>query len=59
MGELEVNDHDRPVNPPVLKGTEVLWNPFPDIVPRVTAEQRRAAEQEAAARRAAAEKGMG
>lgn len=57
MGELEVDDEDRPVNPPMLKGTEVLWNPFSDIVPRVTAEQRRAAQQEAAARRAAAEKG--
>lgn len=57
IGELEVDDHDRPLNPPLLRGAEVLWNPFPDIVPRITPEQRRAAEQEAAAKRAAAEKG--
>lgn len=57
MGELEIDDEDRPLNPPLLKGAEVLWNPFPDIVPRITAEQRQAAAQEAAAKRAAAEKG--
>jgi peptidyl-prolyl cis-trans isomerase SDCCAG10 len=36
---------DRPTDPPVITGVEVLWNPFEDIVPRTTAAERRAQEQ--------------
>jgi len=35
----------RPANPPVITGVEVLWNPFDDIVPRSTREEREAAEK--------------
>ena len=35
------------MHPPTIKGSEVLWNPFEDIVPRTTREER-AAEATAA-----------
>ncbi|PFH36389.1 peptidyl-prolyl cis-trans isomerase [Besnoitia besnoiti] len=34
FNELQVGKEDRPESPPVIKGVEVLWNPFEDIVPR-------------------------
>ncbi|XP_038068759.1 spliceosome-associated protein CWC27 homolog [Patiria miniata] len=34
LAEVEVDDDDRPVYPPKIKSTEVLANPFDDIVPR-------------------------
>ena len=34
IAELEVDDNDRPVYPPKIIRTEVIVNPFPDIVPR-------------------------
>jgi len=34
MNTLEVNKEDRPLKPPQILRTEVLWNPFEDIVPR-------------------------
>lgn len=34
VGDLETDAQDRPTNPPKLLSTEVLWNPFDDIVPR-------------------------
>jgi peptidyl-prolyl cis-trans isomerase SDCCAG10 len=45
---LQTDEDDRPVHPPAIKEVEVLWNPFDDIVPRSTREERDAA---AAARR--------
>lgn len=36
---------DRPQDPPVIKSVEVLWNPFDDIVPRTTPQERQAQEQ--------------
>ncbi|KAK9819770.1 hypothetical protein WJX72_002180 [[Myrmecia] bisecta] len=51
IGELEVDDDDCPLHPPRIKEAEVLWNPFEDIVPRSTKEER---EAKAAAARAAA-----
>lgn len=33
--ELEVDDSDRPLFPPMIKRAEVLWNPFDDLQPRV------------------------
>eukprot|EP00249_Psilotum_nudum_P013151 c24181_g1_i1 orf=61-1653(+) len=35
LGEVEVDKDDRPLEPvPKILSTEVLWNPFDDIVPR-------------------------
>eukprot|EP01024_Parvocaulis_polyphysoides_P029022 TRINITY_DN26160_c0_g2_i1.p1 TRINITY_DN26160_c0_g2~~TRINITY_DN26160_c0_g2_i1.p1 ORF type:complete len:283 (+),score=59.65 TRINITY_DN26160_c0_g2_i1:67-849(+) len=35
IGEVDVDGDDRPVDdPPTIVSTEVLWNPFDDIVPR-------------------------
>ncbi|KAM7255875.1 hypothetical protein ACFE04_011616 [Oxalis oulophora] len=37
LGEVETDADDRPLNPaPKITSVEVLWNPFEDIVPRVT-----------------------
>jgi peptidyl-prolyl cis-trans isomerase SDCCAG10 len=36
---------DRPVDPPRITSVEVLWNPFEDIVPRTTPQERQAQEQ--------------
>lgn len=36
FADIEVDGDDRPVYPPKIKSTEVLSNPFDDIVPRVT-----------------------
>jgi len=40
IGELETDKYDRPLHPPRILRTEVLENPFTDIVPRSTAEER-------------------
>jgi hypothetical protein len=32
------DDNDRPLDPPVIREAEVVWNPFEDIVPRVDKE---------------------
>ncbi|KAI5475741.1 Peptidyl-prolyl cis-trans isomerase, cyclophilin-type [Pseudohyphozyma bogoriensis] len=49
---LKLNDieleGERPLYPPVIKSAEVLDNPFPDIVPRITAQERK--EQDRAKR---------
>ncbi|KAK9846395.1 hypothetical protein WJX81_002949 [Elliptochloris bilobata] len=52
--ELEVDEEDRPLQPPLVLGAEVLWNPFEDIVPRSTREDREAAAAEAREREEAA-----
>ena len=35
MSEYEVDDQDKPLYPPKILKTEVIWNPFDDIVPRI------------------------
>ena len=40
------------MHPPRITGAEVLWNPFEDIVPRSTREEREAAAVEARCARA-------
>lgn len=40
IGELEVDKLDRPIHPPRIISTEVIENPFKDIVPRSTVEER-------------------
>lgn len=42
-------DTDRPYDPPIIKGVEVLWNPFEDIVPRFNKTLQKQKEQEQAA----------
>lgn len=34
MGEYETDDNDRPLYPPRILTTDVLLNPFDDIIPR-------------------------
>ena len=43
MGELEVDDHERPLNPPKITRIEIISNPFDDVIPRTTAKERQAA----------------
>ena len=40
IGDLETDKLDRPVHPPRIIGVEVIENPFSDIVPRSTEEER-------------------
>ena len=40
IGDLEVDKLDRPIHPPRIISTEVTENPFKDIVPRSTVEER-------------------
>lgn len=53
FNDLDVDDSDRPLEPPILRSVEVLWNPFEDIIPRSTPASRSA---EAAAKAAAVAK---
>ncbi len=45
---VQTDDDLRPINPPMIHEVDVLWNPFEDIVPRNTREDR---EEAAAAKR--------
>ncbi|KAI7885094.1 cyclophilin-like protein [Lichtheimia hyalospora FSU 10163] len=52
MGEMEVDVNERPLYPPKVKTTEIVLNPFDDIVPRITEREKklaRAREMEKAA----------
>jgi peptidyl-prolyl cis-trans isomerase SDCCAG10 len=53
--ELSPTEPDRPLYPPKLHTIKVLENPFDDIVPRITREEKMA--QEAKRRKARAEAG--
>ncbi|KXZ45505.1 hypothetical protein GPECTOR_54g247 [Gonium pectorale] len=55
FNDLPVDSDDRPLEPPVIKDAEVVWNPFDDLVPRVDREAVKA-EQEARSAAAAAKK---
>jgi len=37
---MQTDDDLRPINPPIINEVDVLWNPFEDIVPRSTKEDR-------------------
>ena len=54
LGEVEIDRNERPVHPPIIKSVEVIDNPFPDIVPRITSAQRK--EQAKARKEAKKEK---
>lgn len=53
--ELSQTEPDRPVYPPKLHSVRVVENPFDDVVPRITREERE--EQEQARREALARRG--
>lgn len=40
MGETEVDSNDCPVEPIKIIKAEVLWNPFDDIVPRISVQRK-------------------
>ncbi|KAH9893263.1 cyclophilin-like protein [Cubamyces lactineus] len=45
IGEMEIDENERPVYPPKIKRIRIIDNPFPDIVPRITAEEKRAQQR--------------
>ncbi|OSD05281.1 cyclophilin-like protein [Trametes coccinea BRFM310] len=45
IGEMEIDDNERPVYPPKIKRIRIIDNPFPDIIPRITAEEKRAQQR--------------
>ncbi|KIY48138.1 cyclophilin-like protein [Fistulina hepatica ATCC 64428] len=45
IGEMEIDKTERPLYPPKIKRVRVVDNPFDDIVPRITAEEKRAQQK--------------
>ncbi|KAF9244174.1 cyclophilin-like domain-containing protein [Melanogaster broomeanus] len=45
IGEMEIDDNERPIYPPKIKSIKIIENPFPDIVPRITAAEKRAQQR--------------
>ncbi|XP_044132091.1 spliceosome-associated protein CWC27 homolog [Bufo gargarizans] len=45
LAEVDIGEEDRPVNPHKIRTTEVLFNPFDDIVPRVTKKLKKQEEE--------------
>ncbi|KAM5532815.1 hypothetical protein V8D89_013534 [Ganoderma adspersum] len=41
IGEMELDDNEQPLYPPKIKRVRIVDNPFEDIVPRITAEEKR------------------
>jgi peptidyl-prolyl cis-trans isomerase SDCCAG10 len=50
IANLELDKQERPLFPPKITSARIIENPFTDIVPRITAEEKR---QQLAARQAA------
>ncbi|KAI9636105.1 cyclophilin-like domain-containing protein [Dioszegia hungarica] len=42
IGELDVDADEKPKRPPKIRGIRIVENPFDDIVPRITASEKRA-----------------
>ncbi|KAH6916521.1 cyclophilin-like protein [Coprinopsis sp. MPI-PUGE-AT-0042] len=42
LSEMEIDKNNKPVYPPKIKSIRIVDNPFPDIIPRITAAERRA-----------------
>ncbi|KAJ7065459.1 cyclophilin-like domain-containing protein [Mycena amicta] len=62
IGEMELGENERPVYPPKIKSIRIVDNPFDDIVPRITAAEKRAqqrAREEAQREREEAERRKG
>lgn len=45
IGEMEIGENERPVYPPKIKSIRIVDNPFPDIIPRITAAEKRAQQR--------------
>ncbi|KAI0085779.1 cyclophilin-like domain-containing protein [Irpex rosettiformis] len=45
IGGMEVDENERPLYPPKIKTIRILDNPFPDIIPRITAAEKRAQQK--------------
>ncbi|TBU36916.1 cyclophilin-like protein [Dichomitus squalens] len=45
IGEMELDDNERPLYPPKIKRVRIVDSPFEDIVPRITAEEKRAQQR--------------
>ncbi|KAF8159939.1 cyclophilin-like domain-containing protein [Crassisporium funariophilum] len=45
IGEMEIDSEGRPVYPPRVKSIRIVDNPFDDIVPRITAAEKRAQQR--------------
>ncbi|KAF7371159.1 Cyclophilin-like protein [Mycena sanguinolenta] len=45
IGEMEIGENERPVYPPKIKSIRIVDNPFDDIVPRITAAEKRAQQR--------------
>ncbi|KAH7922333.1 cyclophilin-like protein [Leucogyrophana mollusca] len=45
IGESEIDKDERPVYPPKIKSIRIVDNPFDDIVPRITAAEKRAQQR--------------
>ncbi|PCH44507.1 cyclophilin-like protein, partial [Wolfiporia cocos MD-104 SS10] len=45
IGEMEIDANERPIYPPKIKTIRIVDNPFEDIVPRITAEEKRAQQR--------------
>ncbi|KAJ7777088.1 cyclophilin-like domain-containing protein [Mycena metata] len=62
IGEMELGNDGRPLYPPKIKSIRIVDNPFDDIVPRITAAEKRAqhrAREEAQREREEAERRKG
>ncbi|KAI8643194.1 cyclophilin-like domain-containing protein [Parasitella parasitica] len=44
MTELEIDENERPLYPPKIRSAEVVLNPFDDILPRITAQEKKVAK---------------
>ncbi|XP_056397276.1 spliceosome-associated protein CWC27 homolog [Hyla sarda] len=45
LAEVDIGEEDRPVNPHKIRSSEVLFNPFDDIIPRVTKKLKKEEEE--------------
>ncbi|KAF9653306.1 cyclophilin-like protein [Thelephora ganbajun] len=45
IGAMEIDKNERPIYPPKIKSIRIVDNPFDDIVPRITAEEKRAQQR--------------
>ena len=45
IGNVDVDAEERPLHPPKIRTIRIVENPFDDIVPRITAAERRAQQQ--------------
>ncbi|KAL0076315.1 peptidyl-prolyl isomerase cwc27 [Phycomyces blakesleeanus] len=44
MAEMEVDENERPLYPPRIKSTEIVLNPFDDIIPRISEREKMVAK---------------